>query len=123
VAATRGTSSGAAGIVTTTTVQTVTTGTIQQTVAATGTIEPTTTADLDFAVSGRVTAVDVAPNQVVTVGQVLATVDPTTLNATLAQAQATLANDQAQLATDVADGPRRPRSPWTTPTSPPPRTR
>jgi multidrug efflux pump subunit AcrA (membrane-fusion protein) len=102
--ATRGTSSGAAGIVTTTTVQTVTTGTIQQTVAATGTIEPTTTADLDFAVSGRVTAVDVAPNQVVTVGQVLATVDPTTLNATLAQAQATLANDQAQLATDVADG-------------------
>jgi len=81
--ATRGTSSGAAGIVTTTTVH---------------------TADLDFAVSGRVTAVDVAPNQVVTVGQVLATVDPTTLNATLAQAQATLANDQAQLATDVADG-------------------
>jgi len=101
--ATRGTSSAAAGIVTTTSIQTVATGTIQQTVAATGTIEPTTTADLNFAVSGKVTAVDVAPNQVVSVGQVLATVDPTTLNATLAQAQATLANDQAQLATDVAD--------------------
>ena len=38
-----------------------------------------------------ITAVDVAPNQVVSVGQVLATVDPTTLNATLAQAQASLA--------------------------------
>jgi len=102
--ATRGTSSAAAGIVTTTSVQTVTTGTITQTVAATGTIEPTTTADLNFAVAGKVTAVDVTANQVVTVGQVLATVDPTTLNATLAQAQATLANDQATLATDVADG-------------------
>ena len=102
--ATRGTSSAAAGIVTTTTVQSVTTGTISQTVAATGTIEPTTTADLNFAVSGKVTAVDVAANQVVTAGQALATVDPTALNATLAQAQATLANDQAQLATDVADG-------------------
>ena len=94
----------AAGIVTTTTVQTVTTGTISQTVAATGTIEPATTANLNFAVSGKVTAVDVTPGQVVTEGQTLATVDPTALNATLAQAQATLANDQAQLATDQADG-------------------
>jgi multidrug efflux pump subunit AcrA (membrane-fusion protein) len=102
--ATRGTSSGAAGIVTTTSVQTVTTGTVSQTVAATGTIEPATTADQNFAVSGKVTAVDVAQGQVVTEGQTLATVDPTTLNATLAQAQATLANDQAQLATDTDDG-------------------
>ena len=102
--ATRSASSAAAGIVTTTTVQTVSTGTIQQTVAATGTIEPTTTADLNFAVSGKVTAVDVAPNQTVAVGQVLATLDPTSLNAALAQAQATLANDQAQLATDTSAG-------------------
>ena len=45
-------------------VQTVTTGTITQTVAATGTIEPATTADLNFAVSGKVTAVDVTAGQV-----------------------------------------------------------
>jgi multidrug efflux pump subunit AcrA (membrane-fusion protein) len=100
--ATRPSSAAATGVVTTTSVQTVTTGTISQTVAATGTIEPATTADLNFAVSGKVTAVDVTAGQVVTAGQTLATVDPTSLNATLAQAQATLANDQAQLATDQA---------------------
>ncbi|MGA2835608.1 MAG: biotin/lipoyl-binding protein [Acidimicrobiales bacterium] len=100
--ATRPSTATAAGIVTTTTVQTVATGTISQTVAATGTIEPATQANLNFAVSGKVTAVAVTPGQVVTVGQTLATVDPTALNASLAQAQATLANDQAQLATDQA---------------------
>ena len=35
---------------------TVAAGTYQQTVSATGTLEPTRQADLDFAVSGRVTA-------------------------------------------------------------------
>ena len=76
---TRSSSSAAAGIVTTTKVQAVTTGTVSQTVAATGTIEPTTTADLNFAVSGTVTAVNVVAGQVVTAGQALATVDPTAL--------------------------------------------
>ena len=98
--ATRPSSASATGIVTSTSVQTVSTGTISQTVAATGTIQPATTADLNFAVSGKVTAVDVTAGQTVAVGQTLATVDPTTLDATLAQAQATLANDQAQLAAD-----------------------
>ena len=42
--------------------------------------------------------------QVVTVGQALATIDASSLAASLAQAQAQLANDQAQLATDQADG-------------------
>ena len=100
--ATRPSGAATTGVVTTTTVQTVATGTISQTVAATGTIEPATQANLSFAVSGKVDAVDVAPGQVVTLGQTLATVDPTALNASLAQAQATLANDQAQLATDQA---------------------
>jgi len=102
--ATRPASASATGVVTTTKVQTVTTGTISQTVSATGTIEPATQASLNFAVSGKVTAVDVTAGQQVADGQTLATVDPTTLNATLAQAQATLANDQAQLATDQAAG-------------------
>lgn len=87
-------------ITTTTTVQTVSTGTITQAVSSTGTVEPAEQASLDFGVSGRVTAVDVTAGQTVTVGQTLATIDDTSLAASLAQAQATLALDQSQLATD-----------------------
>ncbi|HLI57602.1 MAG TPA: biotin/lipoyl-binding protein, partial [Actinomycetota bacterium] len=58
---------------------TVSTGTMQQTVAASGTIEPASEASLDFAVSGKVTAVDVAAGQAVTAGQTLASIDPTAL--------------------------------------------
>ncbi len=99
-------SSGAAttGPITTTSVQTVATGTITQTVASSGTVEPASQANLDFAVSGRVTAVDVTVGQSVSAGQVLASVDPTSLSASLALAQATLANDQATFATDQANG-------------------
>ncbi len=93
-------SSAAPLISTTTTVQTVATGTITKTVSSTGTIEPANQANLNFGVSGRVTAVDVAVGQVVTAGQPLATIDDTSLSASLAQAQATLANDQAELAND-----------------------
>jgi len=91
-------------ITTTTTVQTVSTGTITQTVSASGTIEPAQQASLNFAQSGRVTAVDVTAGQVVTAGQTLATIDDTSLSASLAQAQAQLANDQAQLTTDQDAG-------------------
>jgi membrane fusion protein, macrolide-specific efflux system len=98
-------SSSAAPLITTkTTVQTVTTGTITQTVASSGTLEPASQANLDFGVSGQVTAVDVTAGQTVTAGQPLATIDPTSLNAALAQAQAELANDQSQLSTDQAAG-------------------
>ncbi len=94
-------SSGASSLVnSTTSVQTVTTGTITKTVSSSGTVEPASQSNLDFAVSGRVTAVEVTPGQTVTAGQVLATVDASTLAAQLAQAQASLANDQAQLSTD-----------------------
>jgi membrane fusion protein, macrolide-specific efflux system len=91
-------------ITTTTTVQTVSTGTITQTASSSGTIEPASQADLDFSVAGRVTAVGVVAGQTVTAGQALATIDNSSLAATLAQAQATLALDQAQLSTDQADG-------------------
>jgi multidrug efflux pump subunit AcrA (membrane-fusion protein) len=97
-------SSAAPLITTTTTVQTVATGTITQTVASSGTLEPASQANLDFGVSGQVTAVEVTAGQTVTAGQPLATIDPTTLNAALAQAQAELANDQSQLSTDQAAG-------------------
>ena len=91
-------------ITTTTTVQTVSTGTITQTVSSIGTIEPPTQANLNFAVSGRVTAVDVSAGQTVAVGQAWPPSTDTLNAASLAQAQAKLANDQAQLATDQADG-------------------
>ncbi len=101
---TSGSSSATPTITTTTTVQTVSTGNISKTVSATGTVSPSTTSDLDFGVSGRVTAVDVAVGQSVAAGQALATVDSSVLAATLAQAQAALANDQSQLSTDQDNG-------------------
>ena len=67
------------GLSVTTVTVPVTTGTIQQTVTSSGTIEPASQASLNFAVSGTVTAVDVKAGQTVTAGQVLATVDTTAL--------------------------------------------
>ncbi len=102
--ATKSSSAATTGITTTTTVQTVSTGTVTQTVSSTGTVEPADQANLNFAVSGQVTAVDITAGQAVTAGQALATVDSAALAASLAEAQATQANDQAQLATDQANG-------------------
>ena len=97
-------SSTAAGLSITTVTVPVTTGTIQQTVASSGTLEPASQANLNFAVSGTVTAVNVKAGQTVTAGQVLATVDTTALSddVTAAQAQLTAAEDR--LASDEASG-------------------
>jgi macrolide-specific efflux system membrane fusion protein len=81
---------------------TVSTGAIRQTVAASGTLEPATTADLNFAVSGQVTAVDVKAGQTVTQGTVLASVNSAALQSQLAQSQATVASDQAKLDSDTS---------------------
>ncbi len=59
------------------------------------TIEPVAQASVAFPVSGTVAAVAVAPGDTVTVGQTLATLDTTALQATLHQQQAAL--DQANL--------------------------
>jgi macrolide-specific efflux system membrane fusion protein len=98
------TRSSAAGpsITTTNKTESVATGTITQTVSSTGTVEPASQANLSFAVSGTVTGVNVTAGQTVTVGQSLATVDPTTLAASLALAQATVSSDESKLATDQA---------------------
>jgi len=83
------------------TAQTVaaTTTTVQQTVSATGTIEPASEADLSFSSSGTVQSVDVQVGQKVTAGQTLAAIGPSSLQAavTVAQAQVT----QAQAAVDA----------------------
>lgn len=83
---------------------TVTSGTVQQTVSATGTVEPLHTADLDFGVSGTVTRVYVAAGSRVRKGQPLARVDDTQLVAASTAAQASLAAAEEQLTTDEDDG-------------------
>ncbi len=95
-------SSTAGGLTITTVTVPVTTGTIQQTVTSSGTIEPASQADLNFAVSGVVTGVNVKAGQTVTAGQVLATVDTTALNEQLNAAEAQLTAAQDKLASDEA---------------------
>jgi len=90
------------GLVVSTSVVAVTTGTIQQTVASSGTIEPASQANLNFGVSGTVTAVNVKAGQTVTAGEVLATVDTTALSEEVNAAQAQLASAEAKLASDEA---------------------
>src|SRR5580692_3310008 len=94
----------ATGLVVTTEVVRATTGTIKQTVATSGTLQPASEANLDFGVSGVVTAVDVKAGQVVTAGQVLATVGTTALQAEVDSAQAQLQSAQARLSSDQAAG-------------------
>ena len=95
---------GVALVTTTTSLQTVTTGTITKTVASSGTIEPASQANLNFAVSGRVTAVAISAGQTVTAGQALATLDDHQPGCVAGPSPGPLANDQAQLVTDQADG-------------------
>jgi macrolide-specific efflux system membrane fusion protein len=97
-------SSTPAGLVVTTQVVKVTTGTIKQTVATSGTIEPASQASLNFAVSGTVDAVNVKAGQTVTTGQVLATVGSTALQADLDSAQAQLTSAEARLSSDQSSG-------------------
>lgn len=95
-----GTSSGA----TTPVLARASTGTLRQTVGATGTIAPAQRADLDFAVSGRVTAVPVTVGQQVAAGDTLATVDAASLPQQVAQANANVASAQARLDADSGAG-------------------
>jgi macrolide-specific efflux system membrane fusion protein len=79
------------------------TGTVRESVSATGTLEPADQESLSFAVSGKVTAVRVHQGETVKAGRVLATVDSAALRASLAQARAGLATDRAKVASDKAD--------------------
>jgi len=99
-----GTRSSSPAAAATTETEAVTTGTISESVSATGTIEPADQANLDFGTSGTVDAVDVTVGQKVTAGQTLATLDTTTLTASVGVAQATVSSDESKLATDEADG-------------------
>jgi multidrug efflux pump subunit AcrA (membrane-fusion protein) len=83
---------------------TVTTGTLRQSVSASGTVQATDTQDLTFPAAGQVTAVWVTAGQKVSKGQRLAAIDSATLSSEVAAAKATLATAQAKLAADQAAG-------------------
>ena len=78
----------------------VTTGTFTSTVSAEGTVAAAESEDLSFTSAGTVTAVNVAVGDVVTAGQVVASIDSAELEADLADAQATYADAESTLADD-----------------------
>ena len=85
---------------------TATTGTVVSSVSISGAVASSTVDELSFGSSGKVTAVNVAPGDTVTAGQVLATIDDSALQGQLATAQANLVAAEARLATDKA-GPTK----------------
>ena len=90
-----------AGAVTYTTVP-VQTGSLAQTVTASGTVNPQNTIDVGTQVSGTISQIDADYNAHVKKGQVLARIDPTDFEAALNQAQATLAQSEAQAQASAA---------------------
>lgn len=75
-------------------------GNVQQTVPLTGTLAATHQQGANFAVAGKVTLVAVTPGTKVAAGQVLATIDPASLELTVTKSEATLAAAQSQLSAD-----------------------
>jgi len=70
---------------------------IQQTVAISGSVNPSGTARLNFRSSGRISSILVTVGQQVTAGQELARIEATDLENTLANAQSSLANAESNL--------------------------
>ncbi len=77
-------------------------GTVTQSLSLTGNLAPLGESDLNFGSSGRVASVTAQAGQAVKAGQVLASLDPSSLQAAVTQAQATLASAQAKLSLDQA---------------------
>ena len=93
----------AAAAVTTRT-ESVSTGTIRQSVSASGSLAPAADESLNFSSPGVVTSVDVAEGQKVGTGQKLASIDSASLAATVAQDKATVAADQSRVDSDESNG-------------------
>ncbi|GAA2479245.1 biotin/lipoyl-binding protein [Terrabacter carboxydivorans] len=83
---------------------TVSHGTVQQTVSASGTIEPATEDDLSFQSAGTVDSVGVDVGQHVTKGEVLASIDATSLQSQVTLAQAVVTQAQAQVTAAGSSG-------------------
>ncbi|MBU2652747.1 MAG: efflux RND transporter periplasmic adaptor subunit, partial [Bacteroidetes bacterium] len=82
---------------------TVTKGSIETTVSATGTLSPVTTIDVGTQVSGTIDSVYVDYNDTVKAGRVLAVLDTTLLNAAVMDADANVDRSEAQLVQAKAD--------------------
>jgi len=76
----------------------VTRGTVTASVTASGNSESSLATPVSFVTSGVLKTVDVVPGDIVTTGEVLATIDPASAQTTLDTALAQLANAQAALA-------------------------
>ncbi|HEY4870878.1 MAG TPA: biotin/lipoyl-binding protein [Candidatus Dormibacteraeota bacterium] len=74
-------------------------GSVTSAVSGTGSLLPVGRMSVNFKAAGTLTEVDVRVGDKVTTGQLLARIDSTTQQATLAQAQASLASAQANLQT------------------------
>jgi HlyD family secretion protein len=72
-------------------------GTVTSVVSSTGSLEPGGRMNVNFKVAGTLTEIDVKVGDKVVTGQVLARIDASTQQASLAQAQASLASAQASL--------------------------
>ncbi|MGN6721972.1 MAG: efflux RND transporter periplasmic adaptor subunit [Marmoricola sp.] len=83
---------------------TVSSQTVQQTVSASGTLSAAQEADLNFAVSGQIKAVNVKVGQTVKKGQVLASVDTSALQAQNDAAESQLAAARTAYSSDVSAG-------------------
>jgi HlyD family secretion protein len=83
------------------TTATVAMGSVQQTVSGTGTVASASRRDVAFPVAGTVATVTVGLGDTVTAGEVLASLDPTSLQNALDQASTTLQQAQQQLSDDL----------------------
>src|SRR5437762_1511003 len=78
-------------------------GPIEQTVNATGTVNPVTTVQVGTYVSGPIQAIDVNFNALVKKGQRIAKIDPAPFAVKVREAEASLQNTQAKVEGDRAD--------------------
>ena len=79
---------------------TVTTGSVEQRLNVTGSVQRVNQVSQGFAVAGTVTSVPVSVGDTVTTGQALATIDPRPLHSAVTAAQASLAKAKATLESD-----------------------
>lgn len=78
---------------------------VARTLSVSGTVRPVSEAIADFQVGGTVSAVDVSKGQTVTAGQTLATIDTSSLQTAVNEAQAQLTAAEARLTADENNQP------------------
>jgi multidrug efflux pump subunit AcrA (membrane-fusion protein) len=83
---------------------TVKRGVVQSTVSGSGSLSPANQLDLNFGAAGEVRTIAVKPGQHVSAGQLLATIDPSSAEVDLAEAQATLQSARDALSSASSSG-------------------